>query len=112
MEPRFRCGSTAEDLKITLLFRSIWRISRPSSYSPPAPRRLFFLMKVRFFVTGTAALLAVWLGATFLSEVPVDRYPQFGRGSVPVSAKAPKPAEQAKPVAAVDSRETAGASFE
>ena len=54
-------------------------------------------MKVRFFVTGTAALLAVWLVATFVNQVPVDRYPQFGRGSVPVSAKAVKPKEQAKP---------------
>jgi hypothetical protein len=59
-------------------------------------------MKVRFFVTGTAALLAVWLVATFLNEVPVDRYPQFGRGSVPVSAKKVTPPEEGKPMAAVD----------
>ena len=48
-------------------------------------------MNVRFFVTGTASLLAVWLGATFLTDVPVEHYPQYGRGSVPVSAKAAKP---------------------
>lgn len=69
-------------------------------------------MKVRFFVTGTAALLAVWLVATFFNEVPVDRYPQFGRGSVPLSAKAAKPVEQAKPVAVVDAADTAGPAFE
>jgi hypothetical protein len=69
-------------------------------------------MKVRFFVTGTAALLAVWLVATFFNETPVDRYPQFGRGSVPVSAKAVKPSEQAKPVAVVDSADTAESAFE
>ena len=69
-------------------------------------------MKVRFFVTGTAALLAVWLVATFFNEVPVDRYPQFGRGSVPLSAKATKPAEQAKPVAVVDAADTAESAFE
>ena len=69
-------------------------------------------MKVRFFVTGTAALLAVWLVATFMNEVPVDRYPQFGRGSVPVSAKAVKPAENAKPVASVDPDESADSAFE
>jgi hypothetical protein len=69
-------------------------------------------MKVRFFVTGTAALLAVWLVATFFNEVPVDRYPQFGRGSVPLSAKAVKPAEQAKPVAVVDAADTAESAFE
>ncbi|PAW66913.1 MAG: hypothetical protein B9S38_13040 [Verrucomicrobiia bacterium Tous-C4TDCM] len=59
-------------------------------------------MKVRFFVTGTAALLAVWLVATFFNDVPVDRYPQFGRGSVPVSAKKVKPLEEGKPMAAVE----------
>jgi len=48
-------------------------------------------MKVRFFVTGTASLLAVWLAATFMTDVPVERYPQYGKGSVPVSAKAAKP---------------------
>lgn len=61
-----------------------------------------FLMKVRLFVTGSAALLAVWLTATFLQEVPVDTYTTFGRGSVPLSAKAPKPAAKEKPVASVD----------
>lgn len=69
-------------------------------------------MKVRFFVTGTAALLAVWLVATFLNEVPVDRYPQFGRGSVPVSAKKVTPPEEAKPVVAVDSESDAEIAFE
>jgi hypothetical protein len=59
-------------------------------------------MKVRFFVTGTAALLAVWLVATFYSEVPVDRYPQFGRGSVPVSAKKATPPQDGKPMVAVE----------
>jgi hypothetical protein len=69
-------------------------------------------MKVRFFVTGTAALLAVWLVATFLNEVPVDRYPQFGRGSVPVSAKKVTPKEEGKPMAAVDSDKGAEVAFE
>jgi hypothetical protein len=69
-------------------------------------------MKVRFFVTGTAALLAVWLLATFYSEVPVDRYPQFGRGSVPVSAKAVKPGDAGKPVASIDSADVAESAFE
>lgn len=69
-------------------------------------------MKVRFFVTGTAALLAVWLVATFLNEVPVDRYPQFGRGSVPVSAKKVTPPDKAKPMVAVDSEGDAEIAFE
>ncbi|TAE78149.1 MAG: hypothetical protein EAZ65_02915 [Verrucomicrobia bacterium] len=58
-------------------------------------------MKVRFFVTGTAALLAVWLGATFFNEVPVHRYPQFGRGSVPLSAKAIPAKEPVRPLAEI-----------
>jgi hypothetical protein len=60
-------------------------------------------MKVRVFVTGSAALLAVWLAATFFSDVPVERYPQYGKGSVPVSAKAAK--KEDKPVAAVEADE-------
>jgi hypothetical protein len=62
-------------------------------------------MKVRVFVTGTSALLAVWLLATFFNEVPVDRYPQFGKGSVPVSAKATVPAAKEKPVAVAEAGE-------
>ena len=56
-------------------------------------------MKVRVFVTGSAALLAVWLTATFLSDVPLERYPLYGKGSVPVSAKVVKPED--KPVVKV-----------
>ena len=54
-------------------------------------------MNVRLFVTGSASLLAAWLVATFLSEVPADTYLQSGPGSVPVSAKVVTP--PAKPVA-------------
>ena len=64
------------------------------------------LMKVRLFVTGSAAFLAVWLTATFLQDVPVDSYTQVGRGSVPLSAKAAKPAAKETPVVIVD--KTAG----
>ena len=60
-------------------------------------------MNVRLFVTGTASLLAAWLVATFLSEVPADSYLQAGPGSVPVSAKAAH--TPAKPVAAANAAE-------
>jgi hypothetical protein len=91
-----------QGLEITLL-------SRNKPLKEPALRVLctlaalflLVLMKVRFFVAGTAALLGVWLGATFVSEVPVDRYPQFGRGSVPLSAKAAKPLPRDKPATAL-----------
>ena len=69
-------------------------------------------MKVRFFVTGTSALLALWLLATFFNEVPVDRYPLFGKGSVPVSAKATPPEAKEKPVAAVSDEESPVATVE
>jgi len=59
-------------------------------------------MNVRMFVTGSATLLAAWLVATFLSEVPVDTYIQSGRGSVPVSAKLVKPTTDPVVTAVVD----------
>ena len=58
-------------------------------------------MKVRLFVTGSATLLAAWLIATFLNEVPAETYNQSGPGSVPLSAKAGKPASKGKPVVIV-----------
>ena len=79
----------------------------------PASRRFHaFLMKVRLFVTGTSALLAVWLLATFFNEVPVDRYPQFGKGSVPVSAKTAPAVPREKPVATVAAEGIPGSEVE
>jgi hypothetical protein len=101
--PRLRQG-----LENTLLSRNK-RLKKPALPTVPAivASSFRFLMKVRFFVTGTAAILGLWLGATFFSEVPVDRYPQFGRGSVPLSAKAAKPVAAEKPVAALAAEEDA-----
>ena len=31
--------------------------------------------------------MAAWLGVTYVSSVPVQHYPQLGRGSLPLSAK-------------------------
>jgi hypothetical protein len=33
-------------------------------------------MSTRRFVTGSSLVLAAWLGATFLHEVPAQRYPK------------------------------------
>lgn len=44
-------------------------------------------MKVTLFVTGSAAILAAWLGVTYTQAVPVKSYPQLGRGSVPISSQ-------------------------
>jgi hypothetical protein len=67
----------------------------------------FHLMKLRVFVTGSSAALLLWLGVTFVSTVPVQNYPQLGRGSVPVSAQRHHPAT--KPLADAAAAPTAPA---
>jgi len=41
-------------------------------------------MKLRFFVSGSSAILAVWLAVTFVVHVPAQRY--IKPGKYPVSA--------------------------
>ncbi len=36
-------------------------------------------MSIRNFVTGSSFILAGWLGATFLNEVPAKRYPKLDK---------------------------------
>jgi hypothetical protein len=36
-------------------------------------------MNTKRFVTGSSIILAGWLGATFLNEVPSKRYPKLDR---------------------------------
>jgi hypothetical protein len=36
-------------------------------------------MNTRRFVSGSSILLAGWLGATFLNEVPSQRYPKLDK---------------------------------
>lgn len=57
-------------------------------------------MKVSLFVTGSATLLAVWLGVTFVQEIPAKSYQQLGKGSIPISAKVEKPAAGDRGIAA------------
>lgn len=45
-------------------------------------------MKIRVFVTGSAAFFAAWLALTYVREVPHENYPRLGKGSLPVSAEA------------------------
>jgi hypothetical protein len=40
------------------------------------------LKNIRNFVCAASMLLAIWLGLTFVSEVPSNRYPSLGKGSV------------------------------
>lgn len=37
------------------------------------------MMNTRRFVSGSSILLAGWLGATFLNEVPSQRYPKLDK---------------------------------
>jgi hypothetical protein len=37
------------------------------------------LMNTRSFVSGSSVILLAWLGATFLNEVPTQRYPRLDK---------------------------------
>jgi hypothetical protein len=39
-------------------------------------------MNIRSFVGASSALLLAWLGATYLHEIPPDRYPKLDRTSI------------------------------
>lgn len=58
-------------------------------------------MNARRFVSGSSILLAGWLGATFLYEVPAQRYPKLDKkpATAAVSDESDKPmiAKQMKP---------------
>jgi hypothetical protein len=45
-------------------------------------------MKIRLFVTGSAAFFAAWVAVTYVREVPHEGYPRLGKGSMPLSAEA------------------------
>lgn len=45
-------------------------------------------MKLRLFVSGSAALFAAWLGLTFVREVPRENYPELG-GEVATTSVVP-----------------------
>ncbi len=42
-------------------------------------------MNTRRFVSGSSVLLAGWLGATFLNDVPSQRYPKLDKNPASVS---------------------------
>jgi len=41
-------------------------------------------MNIRNFVSGSSVILAAWLGATFLNEVPSQRYPKLDKNPATV----------------------------
>ncbi|MEO5713640.1 MAG: hypothetical protein ABIT37_09130 [Luteolibacter sp.] len=41
-------------------------------------------MNIRKFVSGSSVILAAWLGATFLNEVPSQRYPKLDKNPATV----------------------------
>jgi hypothetical protein len=56
-------------------------------------------MNIRHFVSGCSVVLASWLLMTYFEEVPADRYPALGRGSVPLQATAEAPQPDFQPSA-------------
>ncbi len=59
-------------------------------------------MKVRLFVSGSAALLAAWLCATYLHEIPVRDYPELGRQTEQTAAAAPQSVETSAVLVSLD----------
>ena len=58
-------------------------------------------MSTRRFVSGSSVILAGWLGATFLNEVPAQRYPKLDKkpATAAVASESDLLVAGAKPVA-------------
>lgn len=59
-------------------------------------------MNTRRFVSGSSILLAGWLGATFLNEVPAQRYPKLDKKAATAATDVVK--EKLRVVCVSDSR--------
>lgn len=59
-------------------------------------------MNIRKFVSGSSVVLAGWLGATFLNEVPSQRYPKLDKST---SISVPKTEADALMVSATQDNE-------
>lgn len=44
-------------------------------------------MKIRVFVSTSAGVLLLWLGVTYVREVPYQNYPRLGKGSLPMTTE-------------------------
>lgn len=55
-------------------------------------------MNIRSFVSGSSVVLAGWLGATFLNEVPSQRYPKLDKST----SSSASMSEKEKALAAVE----------
>ncbi|MBK1790314.1 hypothetical protein [Persicirhabdus sediminis] len=42
------------------------------------------MQKVRLFIIGSALVLSLWLGASYMHEVDYQTYPRLGKGSLPL----------------------------
>lgn len=64
-------------------------------------------MNTSRFVSGSSIILAGWLGATFLNEVPSQRYPKLDKKPTTAAVEADSPtvilATHMKPVSPTDS---------
>ncbi len=46
-------------------------------------------MSIRNFIGASSALLLAWLGATYMHQVPAERYPTDARPTAELTAEAP-----------------------
>ena len=58
-------------------------MAKPLRFPPTEPN---ILMNISRFVGGSSAILLAWLGATYLHEVPPERYPKQDRTLAPTAA--------------------------
>lgn len=58
-------------------------------------------MSIHHFIGGSSAILLAWLGATFLHEVPSERYPKLDRSNSPISASISTPISE-RPIADIN----------
>lgn len=54
-------------------------------------------MDIRSFVSGSGVILLGWLGATFLNQVPAQRYPQLNHQPAAAQSESAPAATTAQP---------------
>ena len=54
-------------------------------------------MDIRSFVTGSGVILLGWLGATFLNQVPAQRYPRLNQQPAAAQTEPARAATTARP---------------
>jgi hypothetical protein len=69
-----------------------WEFRTTSGIDPEIHRPF---MSIQRFISGSSIILAAWLGATFLNEVPAQRYPKRVAKKLATPAQKPLPPQSA-----------------